>query len=460
MGADQSKWAAQLLLAFALAGCGNDDATDDSSPKTWHVAGGFVRDAEGRAVILRGANLAGAHKQKPYFGFHQPADFTRVSNDWGMNSIRFLIIWAAIEPEKGVYDDAYLDAVSERMDWAEAAGLNVVLDMHQDLYGEGFGGDGAPRWTCDESHYAAYTPTTPWFLNYLDPEMVACFDAFWSSSELRDHYADAWRRVAERLAEHPAVVGFDPMNEPNWGSAVPGTFDVEVLEPFYEDVTRAIRERAPNWLAFIEPFAGRNLGFKTSLVPFSLPGAVYSPHAYDNSAESGTGFDPSSRAAFIARIEQLKQEADELGAPLWIGEYGGTATSPGIDAYMDAACDGADGVSAGSEYWAYDADEGYALLDPNQNEKAILLDQVVRPYPSREAGTPLGSVWDSTTRTLTVTYRADARVHAPTEISVPPRSYPNDYQVSCEGCETEKQPGKLLVTRAPSGEPSVLTLTP
>src|SRR6185503_4615431 len=114
----------------------------------------------------------------------------RLSTDWGMNSIRFLIIWAAIEPEKGVYDASYLDAVAERMDWARDAGLSVVLDMHQDLYGEGFQGDGAPRWTCDEAHYAAYTPTENWTLNYLDPEMIACFDQFWASSELRDHFAE------------------------------------------------------------------------------------------------------------------------------------------------------------------------------------------------------------------------------------------------------------------------------
>ena len=26
-------------------------------------------------------------------------------------------------------------------------GVHVILDMHQDVYGEGFGGNGAPRWT-------------------------------------------------------------------------------------------------------------------------------------------------------------------------------------------------------------------------------------------------------------------------------------------------------------------------
>ena len=46
--------------------------------------------------------------------------------------------------------------------------------MHQDVYGEGFGFDGAPRWTCDAARYAAFVPRTPWFLSTLDPNVMAC----------------------------------------------------------------------------------------------------------------------------------------------------------------------------------------------------------------------------------------------------------------------------------------------
>ena len=68
---------------------------------------------------------------------------TAYARDWGMNAVRLLTTWAAVEPEQGVYDEAYLDALAERLDWAKDAGLHVVLDMHQDVYGEGFGFDGA-----------------------------------------------------------------------------------------------------------------------------------------------------------------------------------------------------------------------------------------------------------------------------------------------------------------------------
>lgn len=449
-----------LLLLPATAACGSDDEAPAEGRSGWRVEGRFVRDPEGRAVVLRGVNLANAHKQKPYLGFHQPADFARLGDEWGLNHVRFLVLWAGLEPERDQWDEAYLDAIAERMDWAEQAGLVVVLDMHQDIYGEGFGGDGAPRWTCDESHYQKYTPVEPWFMNYLDPEVVACVDGFWQSDELRSHYLEAWRRVAARLGEHPAVIGFDPMNEPFWGSHPTTTFEREVLGPFYEDVTRVVREHAPGWIAFMEPFAGKNLGFPSSLEPPKVRDVVFAPHAYDTNAESGKGFDPGARAAFIARIAALDTQASELGLPLWIGEYGGPSGATGIEAYVDAAYDGTAAVAAGSAYWAYDRDEGYGLLDPSGAEKANVLAQVVRPYPERIAGAPLSFEFDEAASRFSLRYEPDASVSAPTVLRVPERVYPGGYAVTCGGCESELSAGKLVITRAPAGTPAVVELEP
>ncbi len=428
-------------LALALGGCGSDsdDAADAPAAKPpYSVSGGLLRDADGRALILRGVNLANAHKQSPYFGFHQPEDYARVRDDWGMNALRFLISWSAIEPQKGEYDDAYLDAVAQRMDWAKDGGLLVVLDMHQDIYGEGFGGDGAPRWTCDESHYAAFTPASQWFFNYVDPEVIACFDGFWNSEELRSHYAEAWRRVAARLSAHPAVVGFDVMNEPFWGSYPSTTFEADVLQPFYRDVVAAVREEAPDWVAFLEPSAGNNLGFATSLVPFTVENVVYAPHAYDPNAEQGQGFDPKAHTALVQRIEAMGADAQALGAALWIGEYGGNASQPGIAEYMDAGYAGVGKVAAGNMYWAYDKDGGYGLLDESGNDKTVLLDALVRPFPLRVAGDPIEYGFDAATRTFTLRWVAKPGT---TEISVPERALPAGYAMSCDGCETETAPG-------------------
>ena len=247
-----------LLAALALAGCAEEPANP-----SWRVERGFIRDAQGRAVILRGVNLSGQHKSKPYLGFHGKADFERVASVWGFNALRFLISWSAVEPQRGAYDEAYLDRVAERMQWAEAAGLVVILDMHQDVYGEGFGGNGAPRWTCDEALYKAHKPISPWFANYASKPVMTCFDRLYSDAALRGRYAAAWKRVAARLGGEDAVIGFDPINEPHWGSASLFSFEEKLLAPFYDEVVRAVREAAPGWIAFLEPSSSRNIGFGT-----------------------------------------------------------------------------------------------------------------------------------------------------------------------------------------------------
>lgn len=445
-----------LLLAGSFGACGGDD---DGAPDRWHVAGGHLRDPEGRAVILRGANVSGRHKTPPYLDFHEQPDYERMHDDWGMNSVRFLILWAAIEPEQGVYDEAYLDEVATRMEWAANAGLLVVLDMHQDLYGEGFGGDGAPRWTCAQEHYDAYEPTEPWFANYANEHMVACYDNFWSSEELLSHYVEAWRRVANRLADSPAVIGIDPMNEPFWGSTGPSTFEQEDLGPLYERIIPAVRESAPDWVAFLEPGASRNLGFATSLEPFSFSDIVYSPHSYDSLAEGGEGFDDERREALVSNYDLFRQEAEWLDAALWIGEYGGIATDPGIVEYMDAQYDGAGAVSAGTCYWTYTASEGYGMLDPEGNEKPALMDTLVRPYPARVAGAPIAYRFDEGTRVFSLEYEPDDDISAPTEIVVPTRVYPAGVEVDCGGCSFESAGGRVRLMEPPPASQGATTVT-
>jgi endoglycosylceramidase len=444
-----------LAWIVVIAGCG-----DAPAPQSYHVRAGFLRDPDGRAVIMRGVNLAGAHKYPPYLDDKQPADYERVRTDWSMNGLRFLMTWSAVEPEPGRYDDAYLDAVAERLAWANAAGLLVVLDMHQDIYGEGFGFDGAPRWTCDEAHYAAFTLESPWFLNSVDPEVQACFDELYTLPERRSAIAAAWRHVAERLGDAPAVIGFDPMNEPSWGSYPIFQFERDRLQPFYEEIVRGVREAAPNWVAFLEPSAGRNGGVATSLQPFPFPNVMYAPHSYDVSAESGAGFDPAKRQLIIDNLADLAYEAGTLDAGLWIGEYGGVAADPGIVEYMTAQYDAAGLVAAGTMYWAYDKGDGYALLDADGNEKPLLVDTLVRPYPERVAGTPLSYAFDAATSSFTLRYAPDRSIAAPTVIAVPPRRYPTGYQVECGGCEYERMPATLLVTKPPQQADVTITLRP
>jgi endoglycosylceramidase len=459
----------RYVFAFGLTACSQTgttvaatapDAAPDAGPQGWHVAGGFLRDAAGRAMIVRGANVSGKNKTPPWFDFQGPSDFARMRVDWGMNGVRFLVEWAAIEPEEGQYDEAYLDAVAQRIEWAEEADLYVVVDMHEDVYGEGFasgGGDGAPAWTCDS--YAGFTPTTPWAIEALEPQVTACVDQFWHSTELQAHYAEAWRRVAERLSGFDHVVGFDVMNEPFWGTAPILTFEPTLLEPFYEMVVPIVRTAAPGWVAFIEPSSSRNLGGTTHLVPPSFANYVYAPHSYDTGAESGNGFNPMDAPGIESNIAALAAEAQMLGAALWLGEYGDTDTDPQIAAYMGATCAATGAVAAGSTYWDYTMG-GYGMLDVDGGEAQPLVSTIVQPYAERVAGDPLGWTWDAATATFTLTYHPNASIVAPTLVSIPSRLYPAGYTFECGGCTAKSQGGELVVTAPPSADPAVLTVHP
>jgi endoglycosylceramidase len=431
------------LLAFvALAlGCPSEGVLP---VHPWHTSGDFLRDRSGRAVVLRGVNVGAKHA--PWFDFQGPSDFARIRKDWGMNSVRLLVLWAAVEPQKGQYDDAYLDALADRVRWASDANLAVVLDMHQDVYGEGFavgGGDGAPLWTCDAKSYASFVPADQWFVNVFSKEVMGCWDGFWSDGDLQAHYVEAWRRVAKRCATFENVIGFDPMNEPYWGSYSVLAFEQDKLQPLYERITAAVRGEAPGWIAFLEPSALRNGGGHTNLTTPSFGNFVYAPHSYDRNAESGNGFDPMSRQSILTNVSALADEARELGAPLWIGEYGGMNASPGIAAYMTAQYDATASVAASSMYWSY-SKGSYGMIAMDGSEAQPLVDTLVRPYPERVAGDPIDWSWDAGVFTLRWHPQAGQTI-----ISVPSRSYPKGYTVDC-GCKWHTNGASLIVDEAPN----------
>lgn len=438
-----------LVLFTLLLGCSGKPA----EAPTWSVAGGFIRDPEGRAVILRGANVSGRHKEPPYFDFHGPAEYARMRGAWGMNSVRFLVSWAALEPERDRYDADYLAKVVTHVREATDAGLLVFVDMHQDLYGEGFrGGNGLPKWTCAQSRYDAYQPTTgPWFFNYLNPEIIACYDGFWASrNDLQPHLIEAWRRLAVALKDVDGFIGFDPMNEPYWGSLGFDIFEEKRLHPFYRNVIAAVRESKPSALAFIEPASSRNLGLASKLPRFEEPNLVYAPHAYDPDAESGLGFNPARREAIALNIAGLREEADALGAALVIGEYGGMANNPGISEYMDAVYSATGATRAGAMYWDFGMNDSYALLAADGGVKPALHEAVLRPYPERTAGTPGVFSFDTATRVFR--YQWTAAASGTTLISVPEGTWPGGFSATCTGCTAELAAPGVKVTAAGAGE--------
>jgi endoglycosylceramidase len=379
-----------------------------------------------------------------------------------MNGARFILEWAAVEPDDGVFDETYLDAVATRIGWLEAADIAVVLDMHEDVFGVGFasgGGDGAPLWACDASNYESFMPSNPWALENLEPGVIACDTGIFTGAALQAKFAAAWQKVAERLKGFSNVIGFDIYNEPFYWGPTRQAFEQTMLGPLYEKVVAQVRTEAPGWVAFLEPTGERNLGGTTYLLPPSFGNYVYAPHSYDTGAETGNGFDPTDAPGLIANIAALAREAKGLGGALWIGEYGGENGWSGIADYMKATYDGAGAVAASTMIWDYTKD-GYGLLNYDGSEAEPLVDSVALPYPERVAGDPVSWTFDTPTATFVATYHPRSGVTAPTVLSIPARVYPNGYTVECGGCASTQSPGALTVTSVPDVDPVVVTVHP
>lgn len=245
------------------------------------VEGRFV-DAYGREVLLRGVNLGGDCKLPfPDGGTHLPSDFSDHRSvsfvgrpfpleeadghlarivSWGFNCLRLLVTWEAIEHEgPGRYDAAYLDYIAAVARRAEAHGLAMFIDMHQDVWSRMTGGDGAPGWIFEKlgldftrfdvagaahvmQHRYDYAradsrqednyPMMSWARNYRMPANGIVWTAFFAGAlltpdwlvegenvqhYLQRHYLGAMAALAERLADNMAVIGFDTLNEPNPG---------------------------------------------------------------------------------------------------------------------------------------------------------------------------------------------------------------------------------------------------
>jgi endoglycosylceramidase len=424
-----------LALAVALAlGCGEP------------VPGPFITDAQGRALILHGANVSGSAKNHPQrLPWVTQSSVQRMADDFGFNFARYLIFWDAVEPQPGVIDSPYLDAVQTRLDWFAASGIHVVLDMHQDVYAKRFCCDGAPNWAIDDDGLP-FTPNATWWLNYLKPAVMAAFDNFFDvngkGTALMDHYGDAWAAVATRFRDHPAVIGYDLMNEPSPGSYLDlvagpdggmAIFDREYLTPFYQRTIGRIRAVDPDGWIFLEPlFLLPAAGEPSYVEPLTdprpgEPRLAWFPHLYSAKVELNASYDPT-RDATIPNWEVSRgTERERLGMPVLIGEFGVTDAVVGGADHLRDVLDMADRATTGWTYWEYNSDAfGFLRADGTEKPKAAAL---VRTYPRAVAGRPLHVRYDSATHVFALVF-AETGVPGPTEIYVPEgRWYPNGFDV-------------------------------
>ena len=215
-----------------------------------HTEGTRLLNTKGQEVRLHGINLIHKGSKLPEGGFqfipHWPEDLYQRFAGHGFNLIRLGILWTAIEPAPGQYDESYLQFIEDQLNRAHKAGIAVFLDMHQDLYAQR-ASDGAPDWACLTD--TPFEATALWSDAYLTSAFVQeCWDAFWGNQPvpatglgLQDHFANTWAMLAKRFAGHPALFGYDILNEPAPGSEIQLIFG-QLLLHFYGLLTQEERQ--------------------------------------------------------------------------------------------------------------------------------------------------------------------------------------------------------------------------
>jgi hypothetical protein len=306
-----------------------------------------IGDSAGRQVLLRGVNVnqlvdyGQPDPAKPTVWPLEDSDYALMAR-YGFDVQRLALSWSALEPKRGVFDEAYLARIRTAVDQAAAHGIHTVLDMHQDTFSKyvsaaagthcrpgaapEFGNDGAPDWATltDGARACGFLGRD------LSPNVQQAFTNLYDDTDgIGTELAHAWGRLAADFADDPAVAGYDLLNEPGPGGA-PGLTSSLLLGRLYQQAITSIRAAESrdsggfHHLVFFEPsILWSGLGFDTTPpVGFADdPLLVFSPHLYSESISMDQGL-----GVTLTSIEQgyttAERTARAYGAPLWSGEWG------------------------------------------------------------------------------------------------------------------------------------------
>jgi hypothetical protein len=411
------RWALLALVAVA-GGCGksspfhdginapeaNRSTLDEGPFLPLGTQNGRIVDAAGRDVILRGVEHH-ALQDVPYIGREVlPEDYPLIAS-WGFTTVRMAISWSRIEPMPGQYDDGYIAEIRAAMDACQAAGITVVLEWHQDLWGKCAAtlvdntANGAPDWTCPN-------PV---------PAVGALFDRLWQNQDgLFDSFLAAWGHVLGVLGNHPALLGLDVFNEPT-GTAQTPALERDYVYPAYRRIVPALRAAFPKGLLFLDATLARNDSMTLYTEPLDSLGAgvVFAPHLYTGWLKLyllGKEISPDDKAADFAAA---RAQAAALHLPLWDGEWGVNLNLDTALADLETHVGLEDTSLIGSSYWAFERavptngnssiSGAQSILDVNRQVRQPVVDRLSRPYPIQSPGTLAGLEYDFSAARLTVT---------------------------------------------------------
>ncbi|MFB7214498.1 cellulase family glycosylhydrolase [Streptomyces sp. NPDC056255] len=451
-----------VLAAGALAPAAGAHPARPAHPAPPERAGiPSLTDDQGRTLTLRGWSVADKANSGDQALNAITEKHFRDLRAKGFNFARVLFFWDDLEPTRGHYSAEYLRRIDRVLGWAQKYDIQVLLDAHQDVFGPAFNARGIPAWAT-RTDGLPFTPhPDDWFSEYFEPAVQRAFTHLYEDADLQRAQAQMWQVVAKRFGHHPAVLGYDLINEPmgelGEGEDLPTAarrIEAQQITPMYNRLARAVRSvDRDNWL-FIEPTPIVGEGVPTGLGAIKDHRTVYAPHFYNTAMEAGADYDPAAgwiesyEAAITAYPKQQK-------IPVVVGEWGPLNNKlPQMGRFYRDAMASLSRYSSGWAGWVWCYGGGYCALD-EKGDFAANKERTATPYAPAVAGTVHSDTYDDSARVYRLTYTAGR--HGTTEISLPPTA--GQWRVSVDGRAEVRRHGGEVRVQARKGARITVTVT-
>jgi endoglucanase len=253
------------------------------------------------------------------YGWRGSDEDLRTLANWNVNLIRWQLFWSGPEGfdiwrDMEAYERWLAEALDELERWlglCQKLGMQVLIDLH----------------------------TPPGGAIHIGPWPM------FQEQHYQDRFIEIWDHIAERFRGHPAVWGYDIVNEPIQGVVAEGVMDWRTLA---EVVAQRIRRIDPDSVIVV-PF-GESGGWSNMayFAPIELPGIIYTVHMYepgtfthqrvfDPDGEpvhypgeiAGRHWDKETMRQVLAPVRQYQLD---YGVHIFVGEFSAPRWAPGDSA--------------------------------------------------------------------------------------------------------------------------------
>jgi len=396
----------------------------------------ILRDKNNRQIIYRGINARvkgifdvnfndGREPLEliPKFTEKDAKEMVKI----GFNLIRLPVNWSGIQPHSDEFSDDYIKKIKAFLDLCEKYKIDVLIDMHQDAFSKEIGEDGAPDWAIIPE---SYTPSPGGelgnlILKRISKEVQYTFTSFWKNEKvnglgLQEHYINSILFLLKRVSNHKAFIGVELFNEPWLLNILKFTskndpyvknLSISMLWDFYTKAITKIRKQHPNIWIYIEPDVTKSVvipfinskedQFKAVGLPATPPwndhNTVYAPHLYTLGMVIGEflgrdWLNPNDIGIYKSISYSIK-EANQINAPLLIGEFGFTHKSSKYEETLHNILDFADVHLFHTAQWLWKeaSQDSWGFWDYSDQNGFTLRTNIAkksaRAYPSRISGT-------------------------------------------------------------------------